>query len=198
MWEEPKAGETYSIGADVGLGVGGDPSCACIWNDKTLNQAAELHGQIAPDELAEHLINLGTWYNKAWVGVEANSFGIACLDGMKKKYAKLYYKYKVDQRNDERTKRIGWWTDTKTKPIMIADFGKAVREGVLQINSDQLIDEMFTYVIDDQGSANAEIGCHDDRVVAAMIALQVRKKFFMPQYSNVSQSFTPTNSVTGY
>ena len=32
---------------------------------------------------------------------------------------------------------------------------------------------MFTYVIDDKGSTNAQDGCHDDTVMALAILLQV-------------------------
>ncbi len=198
VWDMPKSGRQYAIGADVGLGVGGDPSSASVRGMDNLVQVAEVNGQIAPDKMGEILIKLGTWYNKAWIGVEANSFGIATLDAMKHQYSKLYYRYKVDQRTDRKTKQIGWWTDTKTKPIMISDYGRAMREDALTFRSSELLDECMTYVIGEDGNANAESGCHDDRVIADMICLQVRKRFHMTSASVELESFVPSNKNSGY
>jgi phage terminase large subunit-like protein len=197
VWNEPEHSKRYFIGADIGLGVGGDPSCAVVY-DENLVQVAELHGQIAPDQMGEYLEKLGKWYNEAWIGIEANSFGISCIDSIKKKYGKLYFSYRVDGRSDVKTKRIGWWTDTKTKPLMVGEFAKAIREDSIEINSRELLEEMGTYVLGDDGSTNAEVSCHDDRVIAAMIALQVRKKHLHSVSSYLSESYTPSNSVTGY
>lgn len=199
LWEMPGSSSNYAIGADIGLGVGGDPSVACVLNQATLNQAAEVCGQIPPDMMGEICMRLAKFYNEAWLGIEANSFGIAAIDNIKKKYPKLYYRYKVDKRSDTKTKQIGWWTDTKTKPIMIADMTKAIREQSISINSEDLLDELSTYVIGVNGDSNAEQGCHDDRVIACAIALQVRKRFFrMNGNQSAFAEHRPFNSVTGW
>lgn len=197
VWSPPIPNKRYFIGADIGLGVGGDPSCAVVL-DEELKQVAELHGQIAPDQMGEQIHRLAKWYYDAWVGIEANSFGIACIDSIKKKYSKLYFSYKVDQRSDIKTRRVGWWTDSKTKPLMIGEYAKAVREESIEINSRELLEEMTTYVLGDDGSVNAEVGCHDDRVIAIMIALQVRKKHLNSDRNIPQESFIPSNSITGY
>ena len=197
VWAEPSPNRRYFIGADIGLGVGGDPSCAQVLDDQ-LNQVAELHGQLAPDQMGDKILTLAKWYNQAWVGIEANSFGIACIDAVKNKYGRLYFSYKVDQRSDVRTRRIGWWTDTKTKPLMIGEFAKAVREESITLNSRELMEEMGTYVLGDDGSVNAEKGCNDDRVIAAMIAMQVRKKHLVSATDQPLDNYTPSNSSTGY
>jgi phage terminase large subunit-like protein len=198
IWKHPVQGRKYFIGADVGLGVGQDPSCAIVFDDD-LNQVAELHGQIPPDLLAKELISLGNYFNSAWVGIEANSFGIATINEIKKKYQKLYFNYKVDERSDIKTKRLGWWTDSKSKPIMISEFSKVLREKVCDVRSKELIEELMTYVIDDSNSANAEIGCNDDRVIASMIAYQVWKKFHLSgQMQAIEAVYQPANKLTGY
>lgn len=197
VWSEPTPGRRYFIGADIGLGVGGDPSCAVVFDDQ-LNQVAELHGQLAPDQMGAQLMKLGKWYHMAWMGIEANSFGIACIDAVKHTYGKLYFSYRIDGRSDVRTKRIGWWTDTKSKPLMVGEFAKAVREDAVTLNSTELMQEMGTYCLGDDGSTNAEVGCHDDRVIAAMIALQVRKKHLITSSDTPLESFVPSNAATGY
>jgi hypothetical protein len=63
------------------------------------------------------------------------------------------------------------------------------------------LDEFATYVIGSDGNANAELGCHDDRVVALMIALQVRKRFYQAGNSTTSThapEFKPASSAGGY
>lgn len=199
VWKEPEHGFDYAIGSDIGLGVGGDPSAAVVRTMRGLEQVAEVQGQIAPDIMAHILNLLGSWYNKAWIGVEANSFGIATLDVLKRIYSKLYFRYKVDQRTDKRTRQVGWWTDTKTKPIMIADYGEALRNNILTFRSSHLLDECMTYVIGADGSANAEAGCHDDLIIADMLCFQVRKRYFRVQaHSSQESSYTPSNISTGY
>lgn len=198
VFREPQRARRYAIGADIGLGVGGDPSCAIVFDMESLEQVAELHGQISPGDMGEELIKLGKYYNDAWIGVEANSFGIACIDVLKLAYSKLLFRYKEDKRTKQKTKQIGFYTDTKSKPMIISDFGKALNQDALLLHSEGLIDELSTYVIDERGSCNAETGCHDDRVMAAMIALYTRKHNYMNYPSSAPQPYSPTNPVTGY
>lgn len=197
IWRWPSESSRFFIGADIGLGVGGDPSCAVVF-DEQLRQCAELHGQINPQDMGKLLINLGKYYKNAWVGIEANSFGIATIDTIKQKYGKLYFRYKVDQRSDIKTKQLGWWTDARSKPLMISEFGNAFREGAVELNSAQLMDEMGTYVLGVNGTANAEVGCHDDRVIAAMIAFQVRKKHLIHEDIVRTPDYVPTSKIGGY
>lgn len=200
IWEFPDANASYAVGADVGLGVGGDPSCAQVLSMTNLDQCAELSGQLNPEMMGKLSMMLARFYNQAWLGIEANSFGIASIDAIKRNYAKLYYRYRVDQRSDTKTKQLGWWTDTKSKPIMISDMAKAINEGAIIIRSSVALDEFSTYVIGEDGTANAELGCHDDKVIAMMIALQVRKRFY--QSGNSSQlampEYRPASNQGGY
>jgi phage terminase large subunit-like protein len=197
VWDEPHPGTRYFIGSDVGLGSGGDPSCAVVF-DQNLTQVAELHGQIPPDTLGKKLIDLGRYYNNAWIAVEANSFGIATLNEIKKLYSRLYYKYQVDQRSDIRTKKLGWWTDSKSKPLMISKFGKVLRERTAVLPSKELVEELMTYVIGEDGFSNAERGCHDDRVMAAMICYMGWERFHTYNEMQQMDKYLPSNKVTGY
>ena len=68
-----------------------------------------------------------------------------------------------------------WPTNAKTKPIMIDDLAEAIAEGHLLLHSRGLVDECLTFITTDSGSQEAQPGKHDDRVIAAAIAWQVRK-----------------------
>ena len=52
---------------------------------------------------------------------------------------------------------------------------EAIAEGYLLVHSEGLVDECLTFVTTDSGSQEAQPGKHDDRVIAAGIAWQVRK-----------------------
>ena len=56
---------------------------------------------------------------------------------------------------------------------MIDKLAEFLREKWLGIKYKRLIDECLTYVIEDNGSTNAQEGCHDDTVMAAAILLQL-------------------------
>ena len=175
IWEKPIEGRTYSIGADVAEGlVHGDYSCGVVFDDETFDMVAMWHGHIDPDLFGEELVKLGKYYNYAFLGVEANNHGLTTLTAIKKlEYWNLFFSKTYDKINESSTKKVGWYTNLKTKPLMIDKLTQFIREKYLGIYSDMLISEMFTYIIDDKGGTNAQEGCNDDIVMATAIALQL-------------------------
>lgn len=198
IWQMPKHGDVYGIGSDIGLGTGGDPSAATVRLFNDLSLGATVHGQIPPDVMGDILKKLGIFYNQAWIGIEANSFGQATINEIKGTYHNLYYRYKRDQRTDKRTKQLGWWTDTKSKGILISDYGRAIRELALIIGDRNLLEEAMTYVIDGSGSSNAEAGCHDDLLIADMITYQVYKQYHHSFEMQAMERYKPSNQTAGY
>jgi hypothetical protein len=71
---------------------------------------------------------------------------------------------------------LGWPTDQATKPILVDDLAAAIAGGHLLVHSSGMIDECFTFVTTDSGSQEAQEGKHDDRVIAAGIVWQARKR----------------------
>jgi len=78
-----------------------------------------------------------------------------------------------ENRFQERTAVMGWRTDKKTKPVIINNLGKAIREGDILDLDVVFLSECQTYIIDDQGYTNAQEGQFDDTVMAKAIALQM-------------------------
>ena len=68
---------------------------------------------------------------------------------------------------------------------MIDKLAEFVRERWLGIHSDLIISEMFTYIIEDNGSTNGQLGCHDDTIMASAVLLQLmlegREKDYIPE-----------------
>ena len=178
LWEMPKDDAEYVIGADVGEGLEhGDASCAIVLERRSGRQVAELHGQIAPDRFA-HLLNaLGRHYNRALLAVERNNHGHSTLNTLRNvcRYPALYYYVRYDQGRRGRP-ILGWPTDQATKPILVDDLAAAITQEAIGIESAALVDECLTFVMTESGSQEAAEGAHDDRVMAAGIAWQARKR----------------------
>ena len=176
VWKRPMKGKEYFIGVDVAKGrKGGDYSCATVWNaDRDL--VAMWHGHIDPDLLGSSvLVNLGNWYNEALIAIEENNHGLATINAMKEDYWNLYKRTTYDKVIDEERQEIGWWTSIRTKPLMIDNFAKVIREKLMGCKSDKMIKECLKYVIGDDGDTNAASG-NDDTVTSSAIVLYVMEQ----------------------
>lgn len=175
IWREPVSGKTYSIGADVAEGLAhGDYSCAMVGDDDTFDVVAQWHGHIDPDLFGMELIKLGKYFNNAYIGCERNNHGLTTLTTLKKEeYWNIFFTKSYDKISDKQTQKIGWETNSRTKPFMIDKLREFIREFYLGVFSDLAISEMFSYIIEDNGSTNAQEGSHDDAVVALAIMLQL-------------------------
>jgi hypothetical protein len=175
IWKMPTKGEFYCIGADVAEGlVHGDYSAAYVGCPSSLDIVAGWHGHIDPDLYGKELIKLARFYNDAFTAVESNNHGLTTLNVMKNmEYWNLYFQKNYDKISNTITQKMGWQTNNRTKPLMVDKLAEFVREKWLGIFDANLITEMFTYIIEDNGSTNAQSGCNDDRVIAACILLQV-------------------------
>lgn len=169
----------YVIGADIAAGdETGDYSCAQVINRRTCEQVAVWHGHCSPEEFASILYNMGTFFNNAYIAPERNFHGYGVVNALReKKYLRLYYDKDRGQRAIKNSvsgnKLYGWLTDARTKPIMIQTLASYLRDGRIRINDVYTVDELLTYVYDQDGHTNAMGGCFDDRVIALAIALQV-------------------------
>jgi hypothetical protein len=178
IWKRPDPDRLYVIGADVGEGLaGGDASCGCVLDRDTGEQVAELHGRVAPDRFGHLLDALGRHYGLATIAVERNNHGHSTLNTLRNvcRYPRLYYHVRYDQMGKAQP-TLGWPTDQATKPILVDDLAAALPEGQLLVHSSGLVDECFTFVTTDSGAQEAQEGKHDDRVLAAGIAWQARKR----------------------
>jgi hypothetical protein len=178
VWRPPEPGREYVIGADVGEGLAhSDPSAACVLDEETGEQVAELHGRVAPGRFARLLAALGLFYGEARLAVERNNHGYTTLEVLHTalEYVPLY-RHRSYDRASSGEEVLGWPTNAQTKPVMIDDLAEAIAEGYPAMHSAGLVDECTTFITTDTGAREAQPGKHDDRVIAAAIAWQVRKR----------------------
>ena len=179
IWEKPLAGFKYVIGADTSEGEGNDNAVLSVWNANTGEQVAEFANPTTkPDILAGLAMDIGKMYNKALIVPEINSSGLVFVSKVKSRYANLYMRETFDRRTKETKKSVGWRTTAVTKPLMVSDFEEAIRDGGVAVNSEDLMKEMKTFVRTDESTKSgygADGSNQDDRVMAAMLALQGMK-----------------------
>lgn len=174
IWKEPEKDKFYAIGADVAEGlVEGDYSCGLVGSDD-FEVVASWYGHIDPDLFGEELVKLALYYNQAYIGVESNNHGLTTLKSIQKmEYWNIYYQKSYDRIKERVTQKMGWNTNSRTKPLMIDKLAEFIREMYLGIYWDIFVSECFTYIIEDNGSTNAQKGCYDDTVMACAILLQM-------------------------
>lgn len=174
IWKHPAKDKFYCIGADVAEGVlEGDYSVGiCGGEDFTID--AMWRGHIDPDLFGKELVKMAFYYNQAYLGVEANNHGLTTLKAIQNmEYWNIFFAKSYDKISDVITQKMGWTTTLKTKPLMIDKLAEFIREKCLGIKWMTLINECLTYVIEDNGSTNAQTGCNDDTVMATAIWLQL-------------------------
>jgi hypothetical protein len=199
VWELPKTGMRYALGSDVAEGLEhGDNSTIDVCDEKG-NQVAHWCGHVEPDELGEMIFKLGNFYRKALVGVERNNHGLTTLTKLKDLgYRNLYIQEEPERRKGEKpTKKMGWLTTTRTKPLMIDELKPLLRDNESGIRNRDHISEMQTYVVDDNGATNAQSGCKDDRVMSYAICQQMVKRI-PPRRTVTETPYRPLDKTTGY
>ncbi len=177
IWKLPQPQGQYVAGADTAEGiVGGDYSCLVVLDRENCEEVAELHGHFPSPVFARKCAEVCKMYNHALLGVERNNHGHTVLNVLKNKlfYENLYYHQ--DYSGTTRNRKLGWETNLRTKPIMIDDLAQALNEGSMIVHDPEFIRECLTYVYNDKGGTSAQSNCHDDRVMAWAVALQMRKE----------------------
>jgi len=173
IWELPNPSKTYVIGADPAGGNGRDKSAAYVKEQKSGRLVARVHCDIAPAEFAKELYKLATYYNKAWICVEANNHGSTVLHVLKEMdFYNLYKRHAIDEITNKPMKKIGYMTTNQNKLMITEQFKNAIKDGKLVILDYDLIEEMTNFV--QVASKNGKFikreainGKHDDLVMAA-------------------------------
>jgi hypothetical protein len=181
VFEPPRPDRKYAVGADTATGRGADYSVCYVVDLAEMSLVCEHISRIDADLYAAQLHYLGRWYNDALLAVEdAGGWGeaviIALRDGRdgRPPYPKLY-RHVLSSRPDLPTaKPYGFPVNLKTRPLILSQLEKAVREQHLPFVSDTLLHQMENFVHHDHGTTpRARDGSHDDCVMAAAIALEM-------------------------
>lgn len=173
IYKKPGKGRPYVIGGDT-AGDGSDWFVGQVLDNVTGEQVAVLRHQMDEDTYARQIYALGQWYNDALIGVETNysTYPVKLLDLMG--YRNLYVREREDSYDGTLKHSFGFRTDKLTRPIIISELVRIMREHNSLINDETTVLEMLSFVRNEKMRPEAEAGAHDDTVMALAIAFYIR------------------------
>jgi hypothetical protein len=117
-----------------------------------------------------------------YIAPESNNHGILTCTRLSKDlgYPNFHTQVVYDKMDDKDTVTLGFRTDVRTKPLIIDELRAAIRDGELELNDRQTIQELLTFIVTDSGAMEAEEGCFDDCVTSLAIANHVHLGVFKP------------------
>jgi len=181
VYQKPEADRSYVIGSDVSSGSSKDWTTAQVIDDQH-RQVAVWRGKIDPGQWAHVLATLGTWYNDAKVIIEANNHGLLPATRLSEDegYTNVFTREVYDDLQKEEVLKVGFYTDEKTKPLVIGELQDVIRERTMELNDLETIQELMTFINTDAGKQEAEKGCHDDLVMALCFANHIHEPAYEP------------------
>lgn len=178
IYADPEPGVPYVIGADTagsdGRGKDSDFFAAHVLDNRTGRQVAVLHGKMGERQFTEQLYALGKIYNDALIGIETNysTYPNELIQLMG--YRKLYVQQRVDDFTKKVLTKLGWDTDQVTRPLIIDGLKDVAKYHLELIGDITTLREMLVFIKNAAGRAEAEVGQHDDLVMALAIAHYIR------------------------
>lgn len=173
IYRPPEPGRPYVIGGDT-AGDGSDWFVGQVLDNVTGEQAAVLRHQTDEDTYARQMYCLGKYYNDALLGIEVNfsTYPVKLLDMMG--YRKLYVREREDTYTGMMQQSFGFRTTPITRPVIISELVRVMRDGLRLVNDRTTLEEMLTFVRNDKLRPEAEPGAHDDTIMALAIAWYIR------------------------
>lgn len=182
IFEEPQEGVPYVLAGDT-AGEGSDNFTAQVINNITGKQVAVLKQQYSELEYAQQVYCLGLYYNTALIGIETNFSTYPNEKLQEWDYPNLYIREKADTYVNRYNKSFGFKTTSVTRPLILGQLQEIVLEEIDNINDIDTLREMLTFIKNKVGRPEAEVGFHDDLVMALAIVYYIRTQ----------QSFTIEN-----
>ena len=204
VWEKPdiddaeKVRDRYLVVVDIGgRSAKADWSVICVIDRMYLMSGdrpevvAQWYGHIDMDLLAWKAAQIAKWYDDALLVIESNTLETKDRERMVDGDQSQFILYKVkdvydnlyarEQSEDEiregAPKMYGFHTNVKTKPKIISELVKVVREHLYTERDGRCLDEYLTYEQKQNGAYGAIAGKHDDLLMTRAIGLYIAYNF---------------------
>jgi hypothetical protein len=191
IWALPEPSHAYSLGMDVGEGVGADYTVIQVICNETGEVVARYRShRVRAETGGVDAYLLGTYYNFGLLGIERNGPGLAALAACERGlsdypqmtgYPNLYYHTYTDRKIPEETRRLGWITNKTTKEAMLSRLALTFESRGLKIYSRTTLLEMQGFVWDAEKKSFRQNYkapdsrlAHDDEIMALAIANEMR------------------------
>ena len=188
VWEQPITEEIesqddepsipvgqYVVTADVAggeVGTGLAHNAIQVIDHRTREQVAEYRSQVDEADLALQCLLAAVAYNKAWVAPEVTgSWGlsVARILALDYHYPRVFKRKRLEGTSQKHEDRLGFDTNTKTKPLLEANMRDLLKSGEHGIRSAMLAAELGTYVVNEKGKSGPLEGSFSDLLMAYMI-----------------------------
>lgn len=195
IYEKAQSSELYVVGADTAEGIEGDNSVGHVFKVSNRQQVASFASNThKPSEFGAVLVQMANMYNTKKIppllGVERNNHGHAVLLHLDEvaRYPNLFRHRKENKKSEVDDVKLGWTTDKVTRPIMIDALIESVENGTTILVDKRTLGECLT-LVNNNGKIEADDSKHDDRIVAAAIAVQMCiEESILGIYSNVKSA----------
>jgi hypothetical protein len=189
IWEWPKKGEIYSLATDNADGLGADRTVIQILRKGGMGRCDAQVVEFCSDaisgvELWPWVLALGTFYSTMRDGKmrlpklipETNREGGRQLlkelemRGWKSNDIYFEYKHRSTSRKAAGTVSYGWQMTPMNRDELVQRGIQALENEVIEVNSPALVDEMASFVRDENGKKTAAKNRHDDRLICLFLA----------------------------
>lgn len=175
IYKDVKEGYPYVLGGDT-AGEGSDNFTGQVLDNTNGEQVAVLKHQFDEDVYAKQMYCLGMYYNTALIGIETNYSTYPNKELERLEYKNLYVREREDTFTHNIVKAFGFETNKKTRPVIIANLVEWFRENINSINDKETLEEALTFIRNEKGRAEAQLGSHDDLIMAKAIAHYIRQQ----------------------
>jgi len=183
VWEEPRVGGRYVMGVDVAEGLEhGDFTSIHVLDARNKRLVAHWHGHIDPDLLGEELLPpIGRWYNNALAGVERNNHGLTTLKALQRaQYRPIFFERQYGKRTQTPSDRYGFHTTRQSKPMIIDELSKLLRDAKLYMPDHDTRLELQRFVREGDGKMHGSP--YDDRTMSLAIAVHMLEFAFVTEF----------------
>lgn len=189
LWEKPIVGARYLItcdpmsGSEQVTGTGEkDRHAVFVLRDAftdtrgryyPVKVAARIRPpcQFEDNVLARQIALLARYFGNCMITVEANCGAAVIKLLYNEHHCRIYQREDFDHTSQKFTQKLGWWNDTGSRRIAIAELQAYVREQRLDLLCPHAVGECKTLIIDNKGKAVAGGSNHDDDPLALAIGL---------------------------
>lgn len=163
----------YVLGGDT-AGEGSDFYTTKVLCNLDGRTAATLHRQrMDEDKYAEQVFCLGQYYHDALVALEINYSRAPTRHLQQLGYPNLYRREVMTGVADQTTLVPGFETNRATRPIILDELVGVMRDDTGSEVDLATLGEMMTFIRHKNGKKAADIGMHDDLVMARAIATHI-------------------------
>jgi hypothetical protein len=210
-YRDYKRDEFYVVGVDTAWG--GTDYCSAQFLSKTkLDIPVVYHSRVLATEMTPMIHNeLERIHNetgvKPVVAFERNNGGVAEIERLATLNRNGKYRIYTEKTNigttdsTEDTVKLGWTTSSSSRPTMLSMLKEAIDNRLIRIYDKPTINEMFSFIVSQTSSswkAQAEVGAHDDLIMALSIAWQMYQTEMPPvKLNNNIPQYKPTNFMVG-